>query len=90
MIWYFHPRSGPKVPLALFSLYSESENSDIEDNVENEEGSDGETEVEKEDVLWTLFNFIRNYQSKHVNDLAKPFLSLPSKEELPDYYEKIG
>ena len=56
---------------------------------ESEEGSEGEEGIDKEDPLWALFSFIRYYKTNSGNSLAEPFLSLPSKRELPDYYVTI-
>jgi Bromodomain len=38
---------------------------------------------------WVLFNAVRFYKSPGGNELAEPFLTLPSKRELPDYYLTI-
>ena len=35
--------------------------------------------------MWLIFNAVRYYK----NELAEPFLTLPSKRELPDYYLTI-
>ena len=59
---------------------------------ESEEGSEGEEGVDKaqaEDPLWALFSFIRYFKTNKGDPLAEPFLTLPSKRELPDYYESI-
>ena len=36
--------------------------------------------------LWTLYRFIRYYKTNNGTSLAEPFLDLPLKKELPDYY----
>ena len=58
---------------------------------ESEEGSEGEEGIDKasEDPLWALFSFIRYFKTNKGDPLAEPFLTLPSKRELPDYYESI-
>ena len=55
------------------------------------EGSEGEEGIDKasEDPLWALFSFIRYFKTNKGDPLAEPFLTLPSKRELPDYYESI-
>ena len=57
---------------------------------ESEESSEGEGGIDKEDPLWALFSFIRYYKTNKGDALAEPFLSLPSKRELPDYYQSIA
>ena len=57
---------------------------------ESEESSEGEEGVDKEDPLWSLFSYIRYYKTNSGNALAEPFLTLPSKRELPDYYLTIA
>ena len=57
---------------------------------ESEEGSEGEEGIDKEDPPWALFSFIRYYKTNSGNALAEPFLTLPSKRELPDYYVTIA
>lgn len=57
---------------------------------ESEESSEGEEGIDKEDPLWALFSFIRYYKTNRGNALAEPFLTLPSKRELPDYYVTIA
>ena len=36
-----------------------------------------------------MFSFIRYFKTNKGDPLAEPFLTLPSKRELPDYYESI-
>ena len=57
---------------------------------ESEESSEGEEGIDKEDPLWALFSYIRYYKTNSGNALAEPFLTLPSKRELPDYYMTIA
>ncbi len=57
---------------------------------ESEESSEGEEGIDKEDPLWALFSFVRYYKTNRGNAIAEPFLSLPSKRELPDYYVTIA
>ena len=57
---------------------------------ESEESSEGEEGIDKEDPLWSLFSYIRYYKTNSGNALAEPFLTLPSKRELPDYYLTIA
>ena len=40
--------------------------------------------------LWTLYKFIRYYKTNNNTSLAEPFLDLPLKKELPDYYLLIS
>ena len=40
--------------------------------------------------LWTLYRFIRYYKTNNGTSLAEPFLDLPLKKELPDYYLLIA
>merc|ERR1712083_1157303 len=40
--------------------------------------------------LWTLFRFIRYYKTNKGNSLAEPFLNLPLKKDLPNYYKLIS
>ena len=56
---------------------------------ESEESSGGEGDFDKEDPLGALFSAIRYCKTASGNNLAEPFLTLPSKRELPDYYETI-
>ena len=39
--------------------------------------------------FWAVFSLIRYYKTNSGNALAEPFLTLPSKRELPDYYVTI-
>ena len=71
-----------------YSCYFQIANMQYEDS-ESEEGSEGEEGIDKDDPLWALFSFIRYYKTNSGNSLAEPFLSLPSKRELPDYYVTI-
>ena len=40
--------------------------------------------------LWTLFKFIRYYKTNNGHALAEPFVNLPLKIDLPDYYSLIS
>ncbi len=61
---------------------------DYEDS-ESEESSEGEDGIDKQDPLWNLYAQVRYYKTGSGNPVAEPFLQLPSKRELPDYYESI-
>jgi len=59
---------------------------------DSESESDSESEMAEEkldDPLWSLYSRIKNYTTPSGNTLSEPFLSLPSKRELPDYYTTI-
>ena len=45
--------------------------------------------MDEEDPLWALYLHIRNFETPSGVKLYEPFLNLPSKRELPDYYEVI-
>ena len=56
---------------------------------ESEESSEGEEGIDKHNPFWAMFSLIRYYKTNSGNALAEPFLTLPSKRELPDYYVTI-
>lgn len=61
----------------------------MEESESDDESSEEEDEMETDDPMWVLFNAVRYYKSASGNELAEPFLTLPSKRELPDYYITI-
>ena len=40
--------------------------------------------------LWTLYRFIRYYKTNNGIPISEPFLNLPLKKDLPDYYLSIS
>ncbi len=61
----------------------------LEESESDDESSDEEEEMETDDPMWVLYNAVRYYKSASGNELAEPFITLPSKRELPDYYLTI-
>lgn len=55
---------------------------------ESEESSEGE-DIDLDDPLWSLYSAVRHHKTQSGNPVAEPFLQLPSKRELPDYYVAI-
>jgi len=63
--------------------YEESES-------EEEEDSESEQALEAEEgPQWKLFNAVRTFTTERGLEIAEAFLTLPSKRELPDYYQAI-
>ena len=62
---------------------------DYEDSESEESSEGGEGNIDKEDPLWSLFGAIRYFKTTGGSPIAEPFLTLPSKRELPDYYKTI-
>ena len=56
---------------------------------DSESDESEEDAVDDEDPLWALYSHVRNYETPSGLKLYEPFLTLPSKRELPDYYEVI-
>merc|ERR1712142_68312 len=56
---------------------------------ESEEDSDVE-DSDSSDPIWKLYNTVRNYTTERGVEIAEVFISLPSKRELPDYYQTIS
>ncbi len=54
---------------------------------ESEESS--EEDPNADDPLWQLYNHVRRYETASGFLLSAPFKTLPSKRELPDYYDVI-
>ena len=71
----------------FFNDSSTKENKDKTEDVEHERKKQppNMNSTSAQD-LWTLFRFIRYYKTNTGNSLAEPFLNLPRKTELPDYY----
>ena len=61
----------------------------LEESESDDESSEEEEEIETDDPMWVLYNAVRYYKSPGGNELAEPFITLPSKRELPDYYITI-
>ncbi len=55
---------------------------------EESEGDDGQHDTDN--PLWQLYTYVRNYETPSGVKLYEPFLTLPSKRELPDYYVEIA
>ncbi|CAB4068399.1 PBRM1 [Lepeophtheirus salmonis] len=61
-----------------------------EDSEEEEDGEEEEDDVtHQDDPLWDLYIHIRGFTTPSGVNLAEPFFTLPSKRELPDYYQTI-
>ena len=61
-----------------------------EDSETEEEDSESEEALETlEDPLWKLYSAVRTFTTERGIEIAEAFLSLPSKRELPDYYQSI-
>ena len=54
---------------------------------ESEESED--EDVDLEDPMWALYAHVKSYETPAGIKLSEPFLTLPSKRELPDYYDTI-
>jgi len=57
---------------------------------ESDEDSDLDDMEGSTDPLWKLYSAVRNYTTERGVEIAEVFLSLPSKRELPDYYQTIS
>merc|ERR1719479_393839 len=42
------------------------------------------------DPLWRLYNSVRNFTTERGVEIGEAFVHLPSKRELPDYYQNIS
>ena len=61
-----------------------------EDSESEEEDSESEEVLETpDDPFWKLYHAVRNFKTERGIELAEVFLTLPSKRELPDYYQTI-
>eukprot|EP00095_Tigriopus_kingsejongensis_P009080 maker-scaffold742_size103727-snap-gene-0.20 protein:Tk09080 transcript:maker-scaffold742_size103727-snap-gene-0.20-mRNA-1 annotation:"protein polybromo-1 isoform x2" len=57
---------------------------------EDSESEESEEEdIDYEDPIWSLYGHVRHFETPSGVKLGEPFLTLPSKRELPDYYEVI-
>ena len=56
---------------------------------DSESDESEEDDMESDDPLWMLYSHVRYFQTPSGVYLAEPFLRLPSKRELPDYYDSI-
>ena len=54
------------------------------------EESEEEGDLEQSDPLWQLYSYTRHFETPSGVKLYEPFLTLPSKRELPDYYLAIA
>lgn len=54
------------------------------------EESEEEGDLQQSDPLWQLYAYARRYETPSGVKLYEPFLTLPSKRELPDYYLAIA
>ena len=83
-------RSSRRVSRQMFSAkiaalqYGDSE-SDEEDDDEDMEEVDTAS-----DPLWRLYNSVRNFTTERGVEIGEAFVHLPSKRELPDYYQTIS
>ena len=80
-------RSSRRVTRQVFSasvaaMQYESDSDDMDEDME-EEAED------MSDPFWRLFNGVRNFTTERGVDIGEAFVSLPSKRELPDYYQTI-
>jgi len=57
---------------------------------ESDEDSDLEDMEGSTDPMWKLYSAVRNFTTERGVEIAEVFLSLPSKRELPDYYQTIA
>jgi len=57
---------------------------------ESDEDSDMDDIEGSTDPLWKLYSTVRNYTTERGLEIAEVFMSLPSKRELPDYYQTIA
>ena len=65
-------------------------NLQYEDSESEEEDSESEETLEtQDDPFWKLFNHVRTFTTERGLEIAEAFLTLPSKRELPDYYQQI-
>ena len=64
--------------------YEDSESEASEEEEEEEEG------LVQGDPLWQLYSYTRHYETPSGVKLFEPFLTLPSKRELPDYFLAIA
>jgi len=61
-----------------------------EDSETEEEDSESEENYKySQDPFLKLFSAVRNYKTERGVEIAEVFLALPSKRELPDYYQEI-
>ena len=80
-------RISAKISLKSTPYSKELSSLTYEESESEDESSEDEENIN--DPLWILYNYIRNYSTPSGVNLAEPFLSLPSKRELPDYYQVI-
>jgi len=79
-------RSSRRVSRQVFSAavaatqYESDEDHDMEED---------EAEADSTDPLWRLYNGVRNFTTERGVEICEVFMALPSKRELPDYYQSI-
>ena len=82
-------RSSRRVSRQVYSanvaaMQYESDSDDLDDD---NDGMDVDT---VNDPMWRLYNGVRNYTTERGVDISEAFVSLPSRRELPDYYQAIS
>ena len=80
-------RSSRRVSRQVYSasvaaMQYESDSDDLAEEME-------EDEEDMTDPFWRLFYGVRNFTTERGVDISEAFVSLPSKRELPDYYQTI-
>ena len=84
-------RSSRRVSRQVYSAkvaalqYGDSEESD-----EDEEDDELEELDTASDPLWKLYSSVRNFTTERGVEIGEAFVQLPSKRELPDYYQTIS
>ena len=79
-------RSSRRVSRQVYSAavaatqYESDEDHDMEED---------EVEADSADPLWRLYNGVRNFTTERGVEICEVFMALPSKRELPDYYQSI-
>ena len=79
-------RSSRRVSRQVYSAavaatqYESDEDHDMEED---------EEEADSADPLWRLYNGVRNFTTERGVEICEAFMALPSKRELPDYYQSI-
>ena len=81
-------RSSRRVSRQVFSanvanLQYESDSDDMD------EDADDHDEM-RNDPFWRLYNGVKSFKTERGVDISEVFVSLPSKRELPDYYQTIS
>ncbi|XP_059081440.1 protein polybromo-1-like isoform X3 [Tigriopus californicus] len=80
---------GSRTRRSIVKKFYSTELAELQYEDSESEESEGE-DIDYDDPLWALYGHVRYFETPSGVKLGEPFLNLPSKRELPDYYEVIS